>query len=176
MQEVVVITGPIGSGKSSVASKLANRFNDAGRTVAVVDVDEIVAMLRVPPEDAKWTWETARTPHGRLVGEWLSAGVDAVIAHGPFHSRIDDANLMRHIPSEVATRRVMLLATYEVALNRVKSDPSRGLSRDPTFLASTYEVFNQRLPEIEPCEWTFDTSICSVDDVVTTLADALIRT
>jgi len=52
----------------------------------------------------------------------------------------------------------MLLATYEVALNRVTGDSSRGLSKDPAFLRSTYERFLELLPDIEVCEWTFDST------------------
>ena len=172
MPILVVITGPIGAGKSSVALALANRLSEQGRSAAVVDLDDTVATLHAPTEDAEQTWDIARAIHGRLVGEWLAAGVDVVIAHGPFYSRAEDAALMSRVPALSARRRVMILATYEVALERVASDPSRGLSKDPAFLRS---AFFDLLPDIAPCEWTFDSTKCSLGDVVATIADTLQR-
>jgi hypothetical protein len=103
----------------------------------------------------------------------LSSGVDAVIAHGPFYSANETSVLMRQVPVDIAVRRVMLLATYEVALNRVTGDSSRGLSKDPAFLRSTYERFLELLPDIEVCEWTFDSTKSTVDEIVTTVTQAL---
>jgi hypothetical protein len=70
---------------------------------------------------------------------------------------------------------VMLLATYEVALDRVRGDSSRGLSKDPVFLRSTYNRFLQLLPDIEVCEWTFNTTKSGVGEIVTTISEALLR-
>jgi deoxyadenosine/deoxycytidine kinase len=63
--ELVVVTGPIGSGKSSVTKMLADRFSEAGRSAAVVDLDEIVAMLHAPLEKVEQSWKRARDVHGR---------------------------------------------------------------------------------------------------------------
>jgi shikimate kinase len=172
--ELVVVTGPIGSGKSSVTKMLADRFSEAGRSAAVVDLDDIVVMLHAPLENVEQSWQRARNVHGCLVGEWLSSGVDVVIADGPFYSQSETAALMQCVPTGIAARRVMLLSTYEVALQRVAGDPSRGVSKDPVLLRMLYEEFARELPSIDPCEWTFDTSDCSIDDVVTTIARVLL--
>jgi shikimate kinase len=172
--ELLIVTGPIGSGKSSVTKMLAERFREAGRSAAVVDLDEIVAMLHAPLENVEQSWERAREVHGRLVGEWLSSGVDAVIVDGPFYSQSETAALMQCVPTRIAARRVMLLATYEVALERVAPDPSRGVSKDPVILRLKYEEFARELPSIDPCEWTFDTAECSIGDIVNTVARVLL--
>lgn len=172
--ELVVVTGPIGSGKSAVTKLLADRFKEDGRSAAVVDLDEIVAMLHAPIENVEQAWETARNVHRRLVGEWLSSGVDAVIVDGPFYSKSETAALMQYVPTGIVARRIILLATYEVALTRVVGDPSRGVSKDPVILRLLYEEFARQLPSIDPCEWTFDTAECSVGDVVTAVARVLL--
>jgi energy-coupling factor transporter ATP-binding protein EcfA2 len=172
--ELVVVTGPIGSGKSSVTKMLAERFSEAGRSVAVVDLDDIVAMLHAPLESVGQSWERARDVHGHLVGEWLSSGVDVVIVDGPFCSLSETAALMQCVPTGIVARRVMPLSTYEMALTRVAGDPSRGVSKDRAILRLKYEEFARELPSIDPCEWTFDTSECSVGDVVTTVAVVLL--
>src|SRR5206468_7644433 len=43
--QLVVISGPIGSGKSSTAQRLAARARDERRTAAVVDLDLLYMML-----------------------------------------------------------------------------------------------------------------------------------
>lgn len=176
MPQLVVITGPIASGKSVVVTALAHRLSGAGLRAAVVDLDDTVAAEQTVPEELDRTWDRARAVHGRLVGQWLSCGVDAVIAHGPFYSASETSALLRMVPTGIVARRVMLLATYEMALERVASDPSRGLSKDPEFLRSSYERFYHLLPDIEACEWTFDTTESSVGDVVITITNALLRT
>lgn len=82
---------------------------------------------------------------------------------------------MRQVPAEVAIRRVMFLANYEVVLQRVTGDSSRGLSKDPIFLRSTYERFLDLLPGIEVCDWTFDTTECKVGEIAIVISEALIR-
>jgi hypothetical protein len=42
VSELVVIIGPIASGKSRVADALGDRFREAGRAVAVFDLDDVV--------------------------------------------------------------------------------------------------------------------------------------
>ena len=174
MTQLVVITGPIASGKSVVSIALADRLNAAGLSVAVADLDDTVTTMDASSEEFELTWDRAREVHSYLVGQWLSSGVDAVIAHGPFYSVSETSALLRQVPAGIAVRRVMLLATYEVALKRVTGDSSRGLSKDSTFLRSTYERFLQLLPDIEICEWTFN-STTSVGDIVTTITEALLR-
>jgi len=172
--ELVVVTGPIASGKSSVTKMLAERLKEAGRTTAVIDLDDIVAMLHAPVENVEQSWGRARDVHGRLVGDWLSSGVDFVIVDGPIYSQNETAALMRCVATGIAARRVMLLSTYEIALTRVAGDPSRGVSKDRVVLRLLYDAFARELPNIEACEWTFDTVECSVDDVVTTIARVLL--
>jgi shikimate kinase len=174
MTQLVVITGPIASGKSVVSTALADRLRAAGLSVAVEDLDDTVATMDASSEELELTWNKAREVHGDLVGELLASGVDAVIAHGPFYSKSDNFSLMRQAPAGIAVRRVMLLATYDVALERVAGDSSRGLSKDPSFLRSTYERFDQLLPDIEVCEWTFDSTASSVVEIVTTISEALL--
>jgi predicted ABC-type ATPase len=172
MARLVVITGPIGSGKSSVAGKLAESVKNAGRTAVVVDLDDTVATMHIPPGDVDKSWESARVVHGRLVGVWLPL-VDTVVVDGPFYSKTETSTMMRHVPTGVLPRRVLLLANYEVALERVASDLTRGASKIPSVLRTKYEEFERQLPSLEPCDWTFDTLECSVDDIVSTIARGL---
>ena len=174
--ELVVITGPIASGKSAVARSLAEIISEAGRSAVVADLDDIVGSIWAPVEDVAQTWEGARRIHGRLIGEWLSLGVDFVIADGPFYSKNETASLMHRVPNATLARRMLLLTTYEVAFERVAMDPSRGISKDPVILRSKYDEFEQQLPNIDLCEWTFDTAKTGVADIVATVSRGLLPT
>lgn len=174
MSQLVVITGPIAAGKSSVALRLADQFRDAGRSAVVVDLDDTVAAVHAPPQDVERSWERARKVHGRLVGEWLSSGVGAVIVDGPFYTKGETSTMMAHVPNGVRARRVLLLASFEVTLDRVALDASRGVSKIPSVLRRLYEEFARDLPSIDPCEWTFDTSMCTLDEIVNTVSHGLL--
>jgi len=77
----------------------------------------------------------ARETHGDLVGQWQTSGADVVNRlHGPFCSASENFRFTAPGPRGIAFARVMLLATYEVVLERVTGDSSRGLSKDPKSL------------------------------------------
>jgi hypothetical protein len=46
-----VLAGPIASGRSSVARALAERLHKSGRTVAVLDLDDVVSSLSAPSHE-----------------------------------------------------------------------------------------------------------------------------
>jgi thymidylate kinase len=171
---LVVVIGPIGAGKSTVARLLAERLVAAGRTVATPDVDDVVMMAGGPPERFDDVWSWGRRAHGAVVGGWLRTGVDVVIAHGPAYTADETEALMADVPEGTPTVRVLLLAPYDVALARVVDDPARGLSRDPAFLRATHERFADLLPEIAPCDHTFATGEASAERIADTLAAALL--
>ena len=122
MGELVVIVGPIASGKSTVASALGTRLRSAGRNVAVVDLDDVVQMIGGFEGLSTEHFQQSQAVYGGLITEWLDLGFD-VIAHGPFFERDEDEALLRAVPEGITPRRVLLLATYEVALARVAADP-----------------------------------------------------
>lgn len=172
---LVVIIGPIGAGKSTVARLLADRLVAAGLTTATPDVDDVVAMGAGPPAAFDAMWERGRRVHGAAVGAWLRSGVDVVVAHGPAYTEEETAALMAEVPAGTPTLRVMLLAPYDVALARVADDPLRGLSRDPGFLRATHERFTDLAPSIAPCDHTFRTEHLPADLIAEAIAADLLR-
>ena len=172
MPTLVVIVGPIASGKSTIAAALGQRLRAEGRPTAVLDLDDLVATIGgfvgLPAD----RFLLAQHVFGQLVGAWLAHGVD-VIAHGPFLDPEENAALLHAIPAGVAPRRALLHTTLATALERVRNDPDRLLSRHPDLLAATYERFEQLRPAMPPCEWTFDTTTTDVPTIVDALTVGL---
>jgi shikimate kinase len=172
---LVVIVGPIASGKSTIARALGDRFRQAERqVVAVLDLDDLVetigGFVGLPPE----RFRQAQVVFGELVGVWLDQDFD-VIAHGPFFHQDEDDALLRAVPQHIAPRRVLLHCTLEVALQRVNADPDRLLSAFPELLAATYQRVEELLPTMPPSEWQFDTTAVDAQTSVDELAEELLR-
>jgi shikimate kinase len=160
---LVIIVGPIASGKSTVATMLGTRLRAAGRPVAVVDVDDVVDTIGGFPVP-QTRFRDAQLVHGSLVGAWLTHGMD-VIAHGPFYDADEIEAVLHAVPDGVQARWVHLHITYQTALERVTNDPSRRLSKHPEFLQRTYERAEALQPALPVAEWRFDTNEWSADDI-----------
>ena len=172
--DLIVIVGPIASGKSTIAEALGERFRAAGRRVAVLDLDEVVDTIGGFMGLGEANFRQSQVVFGQLIGAWLAQDFD-VIAHGPFFDRHEDDALLHAVPDGVVPRRVLLRATYEVALERVRADPDRVLSRYPEVLKVTYDRVDELLPTMPPSDWTFDTARTSAQAAVEELAQALLR-
>ena len=156
-RRLVVLVGPIASGKSTIAAALADRVDDA---CAVVDLDDVYFAQRPPPR----SWKPAREVHAALVRAWFDAGVGTVIAHGPLGDAEEWAELAAAVPDDVDVRRVLLRTTFDIALERVRADETRVFSRNEDFLRHTYDVFATQV--FVACDLTIDTSVVGVDAAV----------
>jgi adenylylsulfate kinase-like enzyme len=68
---LVVIVGPIASGKTAVAGGLGERFRSCGRRVAVLDLDELVETIGGFVGLSGERFRQAQVVFGQLVGAWL---------------------------------------------------------------------------------------------------------
>ncbi|HUF33948.1 MAG TPA: hypothetical protein VMN58_12150 [Acidimicrobiales bacterium] len=133
MAHLVVLVGPVGAGKSTVAGRLAQLVRQNGMTAADVDMDD-VAFMQCGGDDVEEFWRRAAVATAGLIRAWFDAGVDVVITHGPFFES-GGFEILRHAqPVEVDVHHILLRVTAEVAITRVQSDPTRGISKDPTFV------------------------------------------
>ena len=173
MPELLVIVGPIASGKSTVATALGDRFRRAGRAIAVIDLDDFVDTIGGFANLGPERFRQAQIVFGQLVGAWLREGFD-VIAHGPFFQAEEQAALLHAVPEGIQPRRVHLLATYEVALERVAADPYRKFSKNPEILRRAYDRVESLLATMPASDWTFDSTVTSSHEIVDALAAAML--
>lgn len=133
MPELIVIVGPIASGKSTIAHELGSRLRSTDRLVAVLDLDDVVDTIGGFAGLTAERFRQALLVYGELVGAWLRQRVD-VIAHGPFFESDEDEALLHALPAGVTPRRVQLLATYDAALEGIALSADRALSKAPELL------------------------------------------
>jgi predicted kinase len=149
---LVLINGPIASGKSTVARALAGELEAVGRKVAVIDLDLLYDMLAHPGRRKadRRTWALARRAAAALTDAFISAGIDDVIAEGDFFSPDERGEYTRHLTSSEVPHAVLLQVTYQEALRRVGGDPTRTVSRDPSFLRPYYESARSHFAHVPP--------------------------
>lgn len=176
MRDLVVLAGPIGSGKSTVAEFVGHRMAAAGRTAAIADLDD-VAFAHRGPLDMPEFWRRAGVAHVGLVNGWFEAGVDVVIAHGPFFESGTYDPLFATVGPAGRAHHVLLRVTFDCALERVSNDPDRGsraFSKDPDFLRSTHDAFEQLGPRLPPADLDLDTSELTASDAAARIAALVI--
>lgn len=164
---LVLIVGPIASGKSTVARALTAELRDAGEQVALVELDQIAEMaLPTLPN-----WDSAHAIFGSVVEQWLRTSLTLVIAEGP-GTPGEITDLVTRAPPNTTVVTAALTSSFELALSRAQADVTRGVSRDRQFLADVFQRWSQDLPHIER-DVLIDTGHSSVPDSVETLRAAI---
>jgi predicted kinase len=136
---VVVITGPIASGKSTVARELARVLEGTNARVEVIDLDNVHdELVAAGQPSSPATWDLARGAAASLANTLLAQGVAVVVAEGSYSAPADRAAFASHLDPGVSPLYVTLSVSFDEALRRAQADPTRGRSRDPGFLRSYF--------------------------------------
>lgn len=175
MSQVVLITGPIGAGKSTVADLVARRFDQAGWPAASVDLDDVVFMQRSAHGDVEW--ERGRVAHSALTAAWLSAGVRVVVAHGPICTPEERRLFLSSLPADIGFKVALLRVPLDVSISRVLADDSRrpeAGSRVVSFLRKAHAQWQTVIEELAGiATWDFDTTTVSPDAVADAISSAV---
>jgi adenylylsulfate kinase-like enzyme len=140
---VVVISGPVASGKSALSRAVAAQFEEAEEiATAVIDLDLVYETLdpRRGAKDNADLWAAARRVAGRFTTALLAEN-RCVVAEGDFASDQALDEFVSELPGTAELRLVLLDVDFETALKRASADPTRGLSRDEMFLSRHYREF-----------------------------------
>lgn len=144
---IVVVTGPIASGKTTLVHAIARELRRAGRTAATLDRDDVFTQLGGEGAGDEASWGRANRVCAAFARTLLAEGVEAVVVES------DD-------PVDGAFH-VTLTATIDAALARVRRDPTRVVSRDPIFLRAHYDGYFPLAADL-----TIDTEATSVEEAV----------
>jgi shikimate kinase len=145
---LVVITGPVGAGKSTTSQAVARALQSRNLSTAVIDLDEVYCMARQQADfNDREIWTTARRAAAALTESFFASGLQAVIVEGGFLSVLEFAELRQDVNSEVNEFFFTLFTSAPTALNRAQEDPNPGrvVSRLPEVQASLYAEFAEAL-------------------------------
>src|SRR5438552_13281037 len=93
---LVVLNGPIGSGKTTVSVAVAGLIERSGHRAASIDLDEVWAMVdhQRPRRGEVPEWSLARRGVAALADTFFADGVDVVVVDGPFYEAVERAQLL----------------------------------------------------------------------------------
>lgn len=140
---LVMISGPIASGKSTLAGELVRLLRLEGFSVALTDLDTVAEMAL--PTLPSWDW--AHGIHAQLVGAWLRTGVDIVVDEGTSNPT-EVQQVLDQVPEGTSVLHVVLTADLDASLARARADSGRGISQDPAFLRGDHEAYARHLPQL----------------------------
>ena len=171
---LIVITGPVGGGKSSTGLASAHALRSPDQSVAVIDLDQMYGFVRQEPGYGELVgWRRARAGAAALANTLFDSGMRVVIVEGEFFNADELSTLLTPIQPRVRRLFVTLQVSYSRALIRVQGDPSRGLSKDPSILHSMHTYFAQCLPFLEETSVVIDGDSRTLDEVVAQVLDAV---
>jgi adenylylsulfate kinase-like enzyme len=155
---VIVITGPIASGKSTVAGELARELQLNGVRAEVIDLDLVHDRLTADGSASDdLTWTLAREETATAASALLEQGVAVVIADGSFNLPSDRAAFVEHLRPSTRLVFVTLRVSFDEALRRAQADPTRGVSRNPEFLGAHFAARYDVLTAVPSTDIVIDT-------------------
>jgi shikimate kinase len=167
---LLVLTGPVGVGKSTTASAAARQLRGFGLAVACIDLDQIYCMIRQREGfDDQDTWRMARQSAAALADHFFNRVASIVIVEGGFLTQEEQDELIEALPSKPHTEFVTLHASFDTVHARViaDSDPGRVASKVPAILKELYVEYEAALPFLRETTKCIQVDNCSVEQVAT---------
>lgn len=170
---LVVLTGPVGVGKSTTAGATARILRGHGLTVACIDLDQIYCMIRQRDGfDDQRTWLSARKAAAALTEHFFGHVASVVIVEGGFVTESEQCELLEALRSTPRTEIVNLHAPFHIVQARVMndSDPGRVASKVPTILKQLYVEYEASLPFLQRNTKCIDVQSYNVEQVAMQVA------
>lgn len=173
LHTVVIVTGPVGGGKSTTSDALSKALRNFG-TVAVIDLDQVYGFVRQHDGyDEPESWFRTRRTSAAMANCLFDTGMSTVVIDGEFFNVGELESLTSNLSQNVKVHFFTLEVSYESALERVKHDPTRGMSKDPVFLKKLHDDFIKALPFLREKSTVINTDKISVTEAVTLLTNLI---
>ncbi len=123
---VVLLTGPVGGGKTSAAAALGEHLRAAGHPTAVVDLDTLYPMAQQhePRYADIETWKIVYHAAAALTDTFFASGIEIVVVEGGFFTDDERDWLCGHLSSKPRIAVLALDVSWEETCRRVDADPS----------------------------------------------------
>jgi len=167
---LLVLTGPVGVGKSTTASAAARQLRGSGLAVACIDLDQIYCMIRQREGfDDQGTWRRARQSTAALAEHFFGRVASIVIVEGGFLNQEEQVQLIEALHSKPHIEFVTLHASFDTVYARVfaDSDPGRVASKVPAILKQLYIQYEAALPFLRETTKCIQVDNSSVEQVAT---------
>ena len=125
MLPVLIVTGPVGAGKSSVTVAIADQLGAANRPHAIIDMDAMRSCYPSPPDDPFHTALGYRNA-AALAANFRAAGAERLIVPDVIETRADLASYQTAIPDAQITlvRLTAPVTTLHARLRKRQTDAS----------------------------------------------------
>lgn len=174
----MIITGPVGAGKSTTAQAVARGLQSRNVSTAVIDLDEVYCMARQQADfNDREMWATARRAAAALTESFYASDLQAVIVEGGFLSVLEFAGLRQHVSTEVNEFFFTLLTSAPTALHRAQEDPNPGrvVSRLADVQANLYAEFSEALPFLREASVIIEANSSSPEVLAETMTEKILR-
>lgn len=165
---LVVLTGPVGVGKSTSANAAARDLRAFGASVACLDLDQLYCMVRQRDGfDDQATWRAARQTAAVLSDHFLQRVANVVIVEGGFLTEVEQHELIDQLRSQSNTVFVTLHASFDTVHARVMADtdPDRVASKVPAFLRHLYAEYEAAMPFLRDATTCIEVDHSDVEQV-----------
>jgi chloramphenicol 3-O-phosphotransferase len=139
---LLVVNGPIASGKSTLAGVLAAELCGDSHCSVAIDLDRVYMMLDdTSPMDDSNTWREARRGAAALTNQFVQDRLELVIVEGTFWTESERTDYTNRLSTGLEPVFVTLRVALDEALRRVQQDISRRASRVPELLRRNHADF-----------------------------------
>ncbi len=177
-QALIILTGPVGGGKSTTTLAIAERLRSHGVGTASIDLDQIYCMARQRDGFSdEEVWNVARRGAAALSDVFFSTVADVVIVEGGFYSADEIGALANYIAADVRLTVFTLRVSFDCALERVAADPdpARVASRNPEILRWLHDQFVAALPYLNMHSTVVEANLESIDSVAAQIAELILQ-
>jgi adenylylsulfate kinase-like enzyme len=174
-QRLALISGPIASGKTTVAQKLAQTARARGKLAASVDIDDIVEMLvgdwsHVRREDRL----RASSVAAAIVDRLFESGIQLAALAGSTLSPYEWDELLSRLKSRPQILTVQLRVSLEESVRRADADPARLRTLEADFIAGQYTAIDWN--NVGKPDLVVTTDMLTASQVVQAVEDRVFQT
>jgi adenylylsulfate kinase-like enzyme len=167
---LVLISGPVAAGKTTVAYELAAHARAHGYVAAAVDMDEMVATVAGNDWSRIQRADRLRACHATasLVQALFDAGTQAIAVAGSTLSPYEWDAVTRHLETAPPITYALLRVSIDESVRRAQADPGRVHTKDPTYVAKL--AAGTDWSHVPTADIDIDTDDLTVPEVVALIA------